>query len=71
MTESADAPAYLYAECPDCQWDCIIGPPMPTGLAHVVGCPLCMEDNRRFVRLSVRSAVPEDSPEGFDARNLR
>jgi hypothetical protein len=55
-----------YFECPACEWDCVLeglGPTAP------LGCPLCMEDNGRFVRLHGRPATVTDKPEGFDIRS--
>jgi hypothetical protein len=53
---------WVYLKCPACEWDCVLP------FAPPVGCPLCMEDTRRFVLLRQRDATPEDKPEGFDAR---
>ena len=53
-----------FFKCPDCEWDCVL----PFGPFAPFGCPLCMEDRGRFVRLQGREATPEDRPEGYDAR---
>lgn len=53
---------WVYLQCPDCQWDCVLP------LAPPVGCPLCMEDSHRFVLLTRRPATDDDKPEGYDAR---
>jgi hypothetical protein len=56
-----------YFQCPACEWDCVL---KGLGPELVLGCPLCLEDNGRFVRLQGRPAVPEDRPEGFDDRDV-
>jgi hypothetical protein len=53
-----------YYECPACQWGCVLNLHTDAPL----GCPLCLEDNGRFVRLEGRPATASDKPEGPDER---
>lgn len=56
---------FLYLECPDCQWSCIV----PAALAKAeLLCTLCAGDSGHEVVLQGREAVASDKAEGCDAR---
>lgn len=57
--------AYLYLECPVCEWDCVLA---KSGSEMGLSCPLCAGDSGRGVYLRSRDATDDDRPEGADER---